>query len=125
MFFSIIHTDATRLLCGLFLSSISVRSCQSYFLLVFFFLMIRHPPRSTLFPYTTLFRSVPHMRGDVGARNQLPGATRQKLQQRILFRRQFNLARGARYAMAAGINERVCVAGVSGASRREIGRAHV
>src|SRR5439155_24557121 len=23
----------------------------------FFFLMIRHPPRSTLFPYTTLFRS--------------------------------------------------------------------
>src|SRR6266581_6338674 len=26
-------------------------------LLVFFFLMIRRPPRSTLFPYTTLFRS--------------------------------------------------------------------
>src|SRR2546430_15735618 len=25
---------------------------------VFFFLMIRRPPRSTLFPYTTLFRSV-------------------------------------------------------------------
>src|SRR2546425_12185360 len=24
----------------------------------FFFLMIRRPPRSTLFPYTTLFRSV-------------------------------------------------------------------
>src|SRR5207302_10134324 len=24
---------------------------------LFFFLMIRHPPRSTLFPYTTLFRS--------------------------------------------------------------------
>src|SRR4029434_11340874 len=24
---------------------------------VFFFLMIRRPPRSTLFPYTTLFRS--------------------------------------------------------------------
>src|SRR2546423_6335514 len=29
----------------------------------FFFLMIRRPPRSTLFPYTTLFRSRP----DVGA----------------------------------------------------------
>src|SRR3712207_8248137 len=29
----------------------------SFFL--FFFLMIRRPPRSTLFPYTTLFRSVP------------------------------------------------------------------
>src|SRR5437016_8461878 len=29
-----------------------------YFLLsLFFFLMIRRPPRSTLFPYTTLFRS--------------------------------------------------------------------
>src|SRR2546427_4360984 len=27
-------------------------------LTVFFFLMIRRPPRSTLFPYTTLFRSV-------------------------------------------------------------------
>src|SRR2546426_8758652 len=28
-------------------------------LLLFFFLMIRRPPRSTLFPYTTLFRSTP------------------------------------------------------------------
>src|SRR3712207_8354591 len=28
-----------------------------YHLFVFFFLMIRRPPRSTLFPYTTLFRS--------------------------------------------------------------------
>src|SRR5260370_42092908 len=26
----------------------------------FFFLMIRRPPRSTLFPYTTLFRSAEH-----------------------------------------------------------------
>src|SRR5260221_5116718 len=25
---------------------------------IFFFLMIRRPPRSTLFPYTTLFRSM-------------------------------------------------------------------
>src|SRR5256885_3784885 len=34
--------------------------CSSRFLppcFVFFFLMIRRPPRSTLFPYTTLFRS--------------------------------------------------------------------
>src|SRR3712207_8869443 len=31
----------------------------------FFFLMIRRPPRSTLFPYTTLFRSG---RGTSGAR---------------------------------------------------------
>src|SRR2546425_11677624 len=28
------------------------------FFFLFFFLMIRRPPRSTLFPYTTLFRSV-------------------------------------------------------------------
>src|SRR2546422_3978304 len=27
-------------------------------LTIFFFLMIRRPPRSTLFPYTTLFRSL-------------------------------------------------------------------
>src|SRR5690242_21906503 len=34
----------------------------SYFypLLYFFFLMIQRPPRSTLFPYTTLFRSRLH-----------------------------------------------------------------
>src|SRR3712207_8972921 len=31
--------------------------CRSHF----FFLMIRRPPRSTLFPYTTLFRSVRRM----------------------------------------------------------------
>src|SRR5689334_23936295 len=33
-------------------------------MLFIFFLMIRRPPRSTLFPYTTLFRSQ-HERGDV------------------------------------------------------------
>src|SRR3712207_6975701 len=39
-------------------------------MIFFFFLMIRRPPRSTLFPYTTLFRSrdgaqVPGRHGDV------------------------------------------------------------
>src|SRR2546422_6697921 len=46
-----------------------------HFYLFFFFLMIRRPPRSTLFPYTTLFRSLsgarhpePHRaRGDLSA----------------------------------------------------------
>src|SRR6266478_9158712 len=33
-----------------------LRTCKAAF---FFFLMIRRPPRSTLFPYTTLFRSRP------------------------------------------------------------------
>src|SRR2546430_4446499 len=32
--------------------------------------MIRRPPRSTLFPYTTLFRSMPH-RGHVSAQQLL------------------------------------------------------
>src|SRR2546423_3895390 len=36
--------------------------CRSGFF--FFFLMIRRPPRSTLFPYTTLFRS-PRLYGTV------------------------------------------------------------
>src|SRR5258707_3936145 len=31
----------------------------------FFFLMIRRPPRSTLFPYTTLFRSAAALAGTV------------------------------------------------------------
>src|SRR3712207_8776528 len=30
---------------------------MKYTIVFFFFLMIRRPPRSTLFPYTTLFRS--------------------------------------------------------------------
>src|SRR6266542_1430969 len=35
-----------------------LQSCPPGFPPLFFFLMIRRPPRSTLFPYTTLFRSV-------------------------------------------------------------------
>src|SRR2546422_10363429 len=41
-------------------SSVRVKaSCMCLFVF-FFFLMIRRPPRSTLFPYTTLFRSLDH-----------------------------------------------------------------
>src|SRR2546430_16735751 len=39
---------------GGLLASSPLQTCA----LSFFFLMIRRPPRSTLFPYTTLFRSV-------------------------------------------------------------------
>src|SRR2546429_6294073 len=41
-------------------------------MLFFFFLMIRRPPRSTLFPYTTLFRSAHGERKDAeqGQRRQ-------------------------------------------------------
>src|SRR2546428_12139558 len=38
--------------CIIFISILS-----NIFSVFFFFLMIRRPPRSTLFPYTTLFRS--------------------------------------------------------------------
>src|SRR6266540_4956322 len=40
--------------------------------LCFFFLMIRRPPRSTLFPYTTLFRSKPFGGGTEHAHAQHP-----------------------------------------------------
>src|SRR5438445_4172970 len=43
---------STRLACS-FLVFLHIASSASFF----FFLMIRRPPRSTLFPYTTLFRS--------------------------------------------------------------------
>src|SRR3712207_9582453 len=36
----------------------AVESLEQSIILGFFFLMIRRPPRSTLFPYTTLFRSL-------------------------------------------------------------------
>src|SRR3712207_7483966 len=39
----------------------------------FFFLMIRRPPRSTLFPYTTLFRSVSASEGLCGRTTPLQG----------------------------------------------------
>src|SRR3712207_8443917 len=53
---------------------------------VFFFLMIRRPPRSTLFPYTTLFRS----RIDEGDAGALGG-----------------LARGGRHRRMIGAEDRV------------------
>src|SRR5437588_4485509 len=44
----------------------------------FFFLMIRRPPRSTLFPYTTLFRSLigPNGSGKTTLINCVSGALR-------------------------------------------------
>src|SRR5690349_22806531 len=49
------HTTILLLLWFPFVSECScLASCEFFF----FFLMIRRPPRSTLFPYTTLFRSL-------------------------------------------------------------------
>src|SRR5215211_9095202 len=42
---------------GWFSSPILLAIACAIFVFLFFFLMIRRPPRSTLFPYTTLFRS--------------------------------------------------------------------
>src|SRR5256885_11641047 len=52
----------------------------------FFFLMIRRPPRSTLFPYTTLFRSpVRRRERDLGGVRQLQHELllRQRLQELV------------------------------------------
>src|SRR6266498_5485905 len=43
-----------------------IYTLHSLSLFLFFFLMIRRPPRSTLFPYTTLFRSI--RQGECGDR---------------------------------------------------------
>src|SRR3712207_9118106 len=51
----------------------------------FFFLMIRRPPRSTLFPYTTLFRSLGGRRH--GAAHPRPRARRQGLQAAVAVQR--------------------------------------
>src|SRR5207247_8869976 len=51
-----------------------VLSVPVFSLVCFFFLMIRRPPRSTLFPYTTLFRSGFHIR----CSKQLCGGTQER-----------------------------------------------
>src|SRR5438874_8937355 len=49
---------------------------QSIVLYFLFFLMIRRPPRSTLFPYTTLFRSLRHSRQSHSLRHRAPARSR-------------------------------------------------
>src|SRR3712207_7298019 len=50
--------------------------------------MIRRPPRSTLFPYTTLFRSVPDVVQDLRLRQHAPGVGHEVAQQLELGRGQ-------------------------------------
>src|SRR5438132_12321201 len=52
----------------------SITCAASLYYLFLFFLMIRRPPRSTLFPYTTLFRSVDSR--DDGKRRVMNGLDR-------------------------------------------------
>src|SRR3712207_9042461 len=61
----------------------------------FFFLMIRRPPRSTLFPYTTLFRSALAPRARAGGRRERPAAVRRQ-EPRDLRERPAGRARGGR-----------------------------
>src|SRR2546422_1579879 len=55
--------------------------CVTLRFLFFFFLMIRRPPRSTLFPYTTLFRSRgtrPSYRPSSGVASESAGRARSR-----------------------------------------------
>src|SRR5215470_18305343 len=62
-----------------------IRRIPSPFPCFFFFLMIRPPPRSTLFPYTTLFRSAD------GARRDRPGGPGQPPSRKALDRKSTRL----------------------------------
>src|SRR3712207_4681642 len=55
------------------------------FNIVFFFLMIRRPPRSTLFPYTTLFRSLAVLFSQMGKRTLVIDADLRKPRQHRIF----------------------------------------
>src|SRR5256885_13913763 len=70
--------------------NVLLQSVLDYF---FFFLMIRRPPRSTLFPYTTLFRSRP----DGPPARQADGA-----QHLPRLRRDERRAEGSRRGVVAG-----------------------
>src|SRR3712207_7043471 len=73
----------------------------------FFFLMIRRPPRSTLFPYTTLFRSLRAQRPLAAGRGA--GAVRRqahRLAQRPRLSRRATGMRGADLHPARGGRER-------------------
>src|SRR5258705_11561732 len=64
----------------------------------FFFLMIRRPPRSTLFPYTTLFRS---QKGEDAVERRMREISYLHLTRFV----QFLLDRKDRMSMAVGLEE--------------------
>src|SRR6266849_4163456 len=70
------QTDCTSTSLDGWTESSSDPSSPVLFSVFFFFLMIRRPPRSTLFPYTTLFRSLAkrYQPGPVAARPHPAGA---------------------------------------------------
>src|SRR3712207_7764943 len=56
---------------------------QGYTRIMFFFLMIRRPPRSTLFPYTTLFRSSSSRFGSIMMSRTSSGVARKRMLESI------------------------------------------
>src|SRR2546427_2975272 len=69
----------------------------------FFFLMIRRPPRSTLFPYTTLFRSRPIHRAQPRRENSESGGCARQESFEWKIRR---LPSASRQSMAGGSHGR-------------------
>src|SRR5262245_65628491 len=96
--------------------------CVLVRLLPFLFLRLRRPPRSTLFPYTTLFRSHARARPPVSARRA--GTTpRARDGGRLVLREG---ARAARVrARARGRRDRGARVRLPQLRREQIGRAHV
>ena len=90
---------------------------------VLFFLMIRRPPRSTLFPYTTLFRSLPHDSTGIvqGLHPWAFGDVRAQVSANCAQRARYRRPRKRRTYGCLSIQ--CAVAGYSRAT--EIGRAHV
>src|SRR5579875_2491418 len=73
------HTTTASPACSTSAMYSSVLSCSRFaysHLFFFFFLMIRRPPRSPLFPYTTLFRSIPGTGSTTSWRRRGPGTRR-------------------------------------------------
>src|SRR5438552_18667351 len=58
----------------------------TYTLILFFFLMLRRPPRSTLFPYTTLFRSAETAESPHEALRRLEMSLAEELAETEMFR---------------------------------------
>src|SRR6266576_571902 len=58
----------------IFFFNFSISNLFSKFFIIIFFLMIRPPPRSTLFPYTTLFRSLRALRAPTQSGGRLAAA---------------------------------------------------
>src|SRR5205823_13951249 len=69
---------------------------HSHVINIFFFLMIRRPPRSTLFPYTTLFRSnYPKKKGIKDECSRLLEASTMKSRRGFAIQRLMNAMRQA------------------------------